>query len=175
MIKTPLTAIRVAAFCLPLALVASCGSGSESVQNTAVNFLPTALGSVTLDIEYPGAYQFVQTFRIELRSPTGYPQIGTEIIIDSPHTLYLEPNAVTCNQITFLCTVSPTATLLPHPYKTTTDSNGTAQITVQFNLFSNHTGDIPVIEAWSGTGYSAVSIPVSCGDSNDAAGTPKCL
>lgn len=174
MIKTPLSVVRVAAFCLPLALVASCGSGSEAVQGTSVKFYPAELGSIQLDIESAGAYQFMQTFRVELRSPSGYPQIGAEVTIESPHALYLEANAVTCDPLTSVCTITPGATPLPHPYVTTTDSNGTAQVTVLFNLYSNQTGDVSIIQAWSGTGYNAVSIPVTCGDS-DTTNTIECL
>jgi hypothetical protein len=173
MIKTPLSAVRVAAFCLPLVLLASCGSSwPEGVQGTDVNFTPANVGSVKLDIEYSGAYEFSQVFRIELRSPTGYPQIGAELTINSGHMVYAGAPIITCyNNV---CTVPPDLPI-SLPYKVITDSSGTATFTVRYDLYSNQTGDVGIIEAWSGTSYQSVSIPVECGDSDPAVGTPACL
>jgi hypothetical protein len=176
MIKKPLSVARVAAFCLPLALVASCGSSSwpEGVQGTTVNFNPSTLGSITLDIEYSGAYEFSQVFRIELLSPTGYPQIAAELMINSGHVVYAGAPIITCDKVTHVCILPPDLPI-SLPYKVITDSSGTATFTVRYDLYSNQTGDIPIIEAWSGTSYSSVSVPVECGDSDDTDGTPACL
>lgn len=174
MIKMSLSFVRIVVFYSGLALVASCGSSQpEAVQDTVINFLPSSLGEITLDIESSGAYQFSQIFSVELRSPTGYPQIGVELTINSPHTVYLGTPAIVCDELTSTCT-PPADAPLSLPYTVVTGSNGTAIFTVQYNLFSNQTGDVGIIEARSGTSYNSVSIPVSCGDS-DTSNTLECL
>lgn len=172
MIKTRLSVFRMATFCLPLMLVASCGSGGpEGVQGTIINFDPPSLGTLTLDIETIDSVDGVQTFRIEARSPSGYPQIGVDVLIRSAFAVYAGHPAVVCSSdaavpVTITCT-APGATPLDLGQLVQTGQNGTYEVTVIFTTSPAITGDITLIEAFSGTGYNFATITVACGDSVD--------
>ena len=150
MIKLPLSVVRVVAFCLPLALVASCGSGSEAVQGTVIIIRPIALAQNTA----PGvrASLVQELFTIELHSPTGYPQIDTQLLIETPGTLYVVDTSTT----------PWTYTVVPSSYTTTINSNGVFTVAVDFTSPPAATGDITVISAWSGTGYGRTNVTYTC-------------
>jgi len=158
MIETTLSRIRVAALCLPLALVASCGSGSEAVQNTVVNVDPSAVAQPTTPTV--GASLSQHIFTIELRSPTGYPQIGTELLVDTPSggTLYTVDTSTT----------PPTLTPVLSPYRTTTGSNGVATVALDFSVGPGANGAVTVLGIFSGTAYGNVNVTYTCGDDNTA-------
>ena len=148
MIKTPLSLIRVAAFCLPLALVASCGP--ESVPGSTVNIDPAALGQNTAPSTSASISQ--ELFTIELRSPTAYPQIDTNLTIDSPGLLYAVDTSTT--PFTF--------TQVTVPHLTTTNSNGVVTVAVSYTSAPAATGDVTVISAFSGTAYGRTNITYTC-------------
>jgi hypothetical protein len=187
MIKTPLSVVRVAAFCLPLALVASCGSGdSESIQSTTINIDPIEVAETTLDIESIDSLGDAQVFRIEARSPSGYSQVGVQILLRSGFTVYEGHPNVTCvvtqaydNTVTPVlraittCT-APGATPLDLSQPVTTGPNGAYEVTVVYSISPRITGDIGLIEAFSGTGYNSAKAVVKCGDA-DAATGDSCL
>ena len=171
MIKLPLLVVRVAAFCLPLALVASCGSGSgaESVQATTINISPTSVG-VSSVIQSPLVTDFfIQAYQVELRAPSGYPQIGTRVTIVNSGTLYdglvsIDPATITC--AAGVCTSSdPSLTELPRNhgvYETTTDSTGTVRATMIYAFDSGTKGTASVLEAFSGTSYNKTDAVFTC-------------
>ena len=168
MIKLPLSVVRVAAFCLPLTLVASCGSGSEAVQGTIINFDSSAIGQATT-AGVSGSNKTI--IRIEARSPTGNPQIGVKILIDSRYIVYDGHPTVDCSTIP--CT-APGHTPLTLPYTTTTGANGTYEVTVIYSWAGSIKGDFTAAEAWSGTGYGNAKITFTCTDPNAAGTTPDC-
>ena len=163
----PLSAVRVAVFCLPLVLIASCGEGSEAIQGTRVNISPISVG-VTSPASNPAVVSYIiQTYQIELRSPTGNAQINTNLTIANRGTLYagsvvIDRDNVTCTALA-VCTDS-TKTPQPSTYETTTDSNGSIRVTMLFGFISGADGTATVLEALSGTGYGKTDIIFTCVD-----------
>ncbi len=155
MIKMPLSIIRVAALCLPLALVASCGTESEAVQGTVVNIDPPAVGQ---QVPANGTSSIVdEIFTIEAMSPSGYPQVGVQMIVSSPGVLSDVDKS------------SGTAVITPkgaagETYIVTTDSNGVYTVAVSFTSGVGADGDVTILSAWSGTGYNRVNITYECFD-----------
>lgn len=156
MIETTLSRVRVAALCLLLALVASCGSGSEAVQNTVVNIDPPAVGQA---VPANGTSSIVnEVFTIEAKSPSGYPQIGVQMMVSSPGVLSTVDKSVSPTVFTPMGAAGNT-------YIVTTDSNGVYTIAVSFTSSIGADGDVTILSAWSGTGYNRVNITYECVDS----------
>ena len=174
MIKMPLSAfLRVVAFCLPLALVASCGgagsSGSEAVQSTITTINPVSVGVTSPTTSALVPLYVVQQYQITLRSPTGDTQIGTKVTIISSGLLYagfvvVDDAAVTCTApTTGPATCTNTAlTPLSSVYETITDSNGTVRVTLLFPFYSGSKGTATVLESFSGTSYGKTDIVFTC-------------
>lgn len=166
MIKTPLSLIRVAAFCLPLTLAASCG-GESTTQNNTINLDPVSVGQpTTLGI----AGNNKEIFRIESRSPTGNPQIGVEIVIDSQYIVYAGHPTVVCAPT---CTVQAGVLPLTLPYTAKTDSTGTYEVTVIYSWGTAINGTFTAVQAFSGTGYGNANIVFTCTDP-DPTNAPAC-
>lgn len=162
MVKMPMSVIRAAAFCLPLALVASCGSGPEAVQGTTVNFMPSQFGQATT---LGTAGSNVKYMTVAALSPTGYPQIGVKLVIDSQYIVYEgHPDVASLPGLTPLT--------LPYP-DAITSSNGTYDITVLYSWGTAINGDFTAAEAWSGTGYGNSTVTYTCTDP-DTATAPAC-
>lgn len=163
--------LRVAA-CLPLVLIASCGSGTEAVQGTTVNLNPPGIGQATT-AGVSGSNGNI--FRIEVRSPSGYPQIGVEVTIDSQYIVYAGRPIIDC--ATIPCTAAG-ATPLQLPYTTTTDQNGYVEVTVVYSWniapVVSTEGEFTAVEAFSGTGYGNSNITYTCTDPNAAGTAPDC-
>lgn len=188
MIKMPLSVVHVAVFCLPLALVASCGGSGEpeGVQATVIDFDPDNIATITLDIESIDSLGAAQIFRVEARSPTGYPQIGVDLYLSSGFTVYAGRPPVTCVETqaydgtvsprigTITTCSAPGATPLDLTKPVKTGPNGTYELTVVYSVSPFVTGDITVIEAFSGTGYNSANAVVECGDAVDP-GDYECL
>lgn len=179
MIKMPVSAIRVAVFCLPLALVASCGSGTEAVQGTKINISPVSVGSIDTVIAAAVPLYFVQEYQIELRSPNGYAQTGTSVTIVSSGLLYdgfviIDPTAVTCTG----STTTPAActntgqTPVPSVYQTTTDGTGIVRVTLLFPFYSGSDGTVTVLEAFSGSAYGKTDAVFKCVDASTTVTCP---
>lgn len=172
---------HIAAVCLPLTLITSCGAGStEAVQGTTINIDPSAPGQATT-LGFFGSNSSI--FRIEARSPSGTPQINVGILIDSQYTVYAGHPTVDCvavfdsavppNFLGNTCT-APGATPLTVPYETTTGQNGTYEVTVIYSWGSGGiSGSFTAVQAWSGTGYGASNITFTCADP-DTATAPAC-
>jgi hypothetical protein len=145
MIKSPLSVVRIAVFCLPLALVASCGSGSQAVEGTIIKFGPDAFTQLThTSPGLPSTLDHLHTLvTISLLSQTGYPQIGTQLTVDTSGTLYIVDNST--NPVTY--------TAVATPYVTTTDSSGTLAVALDFSVPAGTTGAVTVLYAISGTAY----------------------
>jgi hypothetical protein len=175
MIKLPLSVVRVAALCLPLALVASCGSGTEAVQGTKININPISVAVSSPITAAATVVYIVQGYQIELRSPSGAAQVNTKVSLVSRGTMYsglpviLDANVV-CTGSAVLpaeCT-DPTlaATRLPNSYEATTDSAGRVQVMMIFAFFSGADGTVTDLEAFSGTGYGKTDVVLTCVDSS---------
>lgn len=169
MMKKPLTLAGIAISCLYLA---SCGSSSEGVNNTVINFDPLGIGQATTA---GSAGSNGQIFRVEVRSPTGYPQIGVNVTIDSQYTVYAGRPIIDCSTIP--CTAAG-ATPLTLPYTTTTGQNGYVEFTVVYSWnippVVSVKGDFTAIEAFSGNGYGNAKITFTCSDPNATGTTPDC-
>jgi hypothetical protein len=162
MISTPLSWVRVAACCLALALVASCGhSGTEAVQGTTVTISPAVIGvPVTESI---GNALVQQLYDIQLKAPNGQAQINVQFTIDTAGTVYEVDKSTT------------PFTLIPHtpPYLTKTGSTGVETVAIDFAVPAAFSGDITVLEVFSGTAYGESHVSVTCTDS-DSAVPPAC-
>jgi len=159
MIKMPFSAVRASAFCIPLLLVASCGTGSEGVQNTFVALDPPGWGQATT-LGLSGSN--VQYVRVEAMAPNGLPQIGVRMIIDSQYVVY-------AGRPTSLVGLTP----LTLPYETTTSANGTVDFTVLYSWGTAISGDFTALQAWSGTGFGRTNITFTCTDP-DTLNPPEC-
>lgn len=156
MIKKAQTAVRGAIFCLPMALLAGCGSGgSEAVQGTVVNIDPSSLGQ---NVTVGNTSSIVtEEFTIELRSPTGNTQNRVNLSIYSPGILF------------FVDTSANPHTYIPmggagNTYEVTTDSNGVYTTAVSFTSPVSADGDVTILSARSSTGYNRVNITYTCVD-----------
>jgi hypothetical protein len=164
MICTPLSWVRVAACCLALALVASCGnSGTEAVQGTIVSINPAVIGVPVT--ETTGSILNQQLYTIELKAPNGQAQVNVQMTIDLPNggTVYEVQN----NSTGF--------TLIPHtpPYLTKTRGTGVETVAIDFAVPGAFSGDITVLEVFSGTAYGESHVAVTCTDS-DPSTPPAC-
>lgn len=184
--KKTLTGVRVVVFYLPLMLITSCGSGGpEAVQNTVINIDPSNLGTIGLSVEYYDSVDYSQVMRIEARSPTGYPQQGVNLLIDSAFLVYEGHPTVTCSVTQAYdpgppvvgeistCT-APGATPLESPFTVTTGQNGYYEVTVIYSVSPFFTGDIGALQAWSGTGYNSASFTSECLDPLTSGGRAEC-
>lgn len=149
--KMTLSLFRVAAFCLPLGLVTSCGSGSEAVEGTVITINPseTTQPSGT-------ASSNIAEYTVVARSPTGYGQSGIVISIGSPYRVFDGLADYSCDPITLVCTLNNTE-LLP-PIQVTTDGAGTYDVTVLYDWAANQEGTVTALEARSGTSYGKADI-----------------
>ena len=153
MIKMRLPVVRIAAFCLPLTLVASCGSGTEAVQGTVINIDPTATAQ-TVPFGSPGTITNSR-YRIELRSPSGEAQAGVTLLISSPWVL----SAVDTSTVpTTFTPMGPAGT----GYTVTTDNYGTYTVAVTYTSGLTPVGDVTILSVWSGTAYNRVNITYTC-------------
>lgn len=168
-----MSAIRVAVFCLLSALVVSCGStGTEAIQGTIINIDPPGAGQATT--AGVAGTNYIR-YRVEARSPSGYPQLGVDVTIDSQYIVYAGRPVMDCSSNP--CTAAG-ATPLALPYTTTTGQNGYVEVTVvyRWNIppVVSVKGDFTAIQAFSGTGYGNSNITFSCSDPNATGTAPDC-
>lgn len=154
MIKTPLSWVRVAAFCLPLALVTSCGS--EAVQDTTISISPVDVG-VNIGPTSPAGDTPIsqKVYTIQLRAPNGIAQVDTEILIDSSGLLYDVDSSSGVAIFTLAPTVNGT-------YRVKTNSNGVYTIAVDFTVTGGPTRDVTIFEVFSGTAYAKTDAIATC-------------
>ena len=154
MIKTPLSLIRVAAFCLPLALVASCGS--EAVQNSTIVISPVDVLVLIGPTSPAGDATIIQDiYTIQVRSPSGNAQVGTEILIDSSALLY----DVDSSSGTAVFTLAPTVN---GTYRVRTNSNGVYTIAVSYTISGGPSRGVTIFEVFSGTAYGKTDAIARC-------------
>ena len=166
MIKKAFTVVRVAAFCLPLALVSSCG-GSEGVQGSTVVFSPADVGVLVGPTSPVGDATVIQDiYTIQLRSPSGYPQTDTEMLIVSGATLY----DVDSSSGTVVFTLAPTVN---GTYRVRTNSNGVYTIAVSYIVGGGASRSATIMEVFSGTAYGKTDAIIRCVDP-DPANPPAC-
>jgi hypothetical protein len=168
MIETTLSRVRVAALCLPLALVASCGSGSSN------NSAPAAPAGSTITVspdEVPWEVTLAACtntvmqdtyFNILVRDPSGVPLpgVGIDISLDlspgtfipPPQVMYLYDDLDGDGFYTNLISAYPT------PYYTKTGSSGTKVLRVQYDLGGcTYAGNLNV---FSGPAFGSANISV---------------
>jgi len=170
MIKTPLSLIRAVAFCLPLALVTSCGSGSGSPTPGAPeaptgSTLTVSPDAVPWDIgSSPCDYSVLQDtyFNIVARDPNGAALAGIGLRV----SLALAPGTVI-----FTPPYTPmflyddldgdgfyTDLITSFPHYTTTGGSGTKLLRVQYDLSCAYAGNLDV---FSGPAYGTANISVT--------------
>ena len=156
MIKMPLSAVRVAVFCLPLVLVASCGSGSEAVQGSTVVFSPVDV-AVPIGPATPSGDATVTQgiYTVQLRAPSGAAQVDTEILIDSGGLLY----DVDSSSGTAVFTLAPTVN---GTYRVRTGANGVYTIAVSYTVLGGPSRDVTILEVFSGTAYGKTDAILTC-------------
>ena len=155
MIKTPLSVVRVAAFCLPLALVASCGSGSQAGQGSEIHLNPDAVAQA---VPSNGTSSIAnEEFTIEVRSASGTSQVGIDVSIDSPGILSFVDTSVTPHTYTPMGAAGNT-------YIVNTGGNGVYTVAVSITSGIGASGDVTILSAWSGSAYNRVNITYTCFD-----------
>lgn len=158
MIKLPLSVVRVAVFCLPLALVAGCGPGGGYTAPTAPpgSTITVSPGDVPWTVAVgacTNADMQDTIFNIAVKSPSGTPLTGVGIAVNlvlAPgsavpglQTMYLYDDlggdGLYTDQITVL------------PYYTQTGSSGTKMLMVRYDLGGCEFGGN--LDVFSGTAY----------------------
>jgi hypothetical protein len=148
MTKPSLSIARALAFCLPLALIGSCGAPTGA----KITFTPSA---TTITTGGPIDYGF-NNYRITVLAANGIPLAGVKLTIIGAGDLY-EGIILAMD-----CTADPCVPLsgqpaLGQPYEATTDSNGIYDLTVAFP-FGTAGSTITTVEAFSGNAYGNVDI-----------------
>lgn len=167
MIKLSLSVVRVAAFCVPLVLVASCGSGSgaQAVQGSKIVISPDATAQ-TVIVGNTGVIT-TKPYTITLLSPTGYPEIGVDLLISSPGFLYFADTSV--DPVTF----APLGAM-GSSHTVTTDGSGKYTVAVSYTSGTTPKGDVTILNVWSGTSYNRVNITYTCQDDTSVVPTVTC-
>lgn len=163
MIKTPLSVVRVAAFCLPLALVASCGSESGAPANSTITVSPDEVswkvnaGPGCAGTEFHDTY-----FTIAVKNPSGAPLSGVDIRVSldlAPGTYVTYPTMLlfdTSDGVTYNVPITA------YPYFTTTNSVGAKMLMVRYELDAGciYAGNLNV---FSGTSFGSANIRIEEG------------
>ena len=150
--KLPLSLFRVAAFCLPLGLVTSCGSGSEATVGTVITINPSQTNQPSAIAD-----SNIVHYRVTARSRTGYAQSGIVISLGSPYAVFDGEPDVTCDTTTPpVCTLNNAE--LSYPIQVTTNGSGTYDVTVLYTWDAGQTGTVTALEAHSGTSYGKADI-----------------
>jgi hypothetical protein len=169
MIKMPLSVVRVAAFCLPLTLVASCGSESGAPANSTITVSPDeVIWAVTLSTCDNSVLQDTY-FNIVVKDPSGALMIGTDISVSlalTPGTLIVPPPPVGFPPLMYLYDdldgdglyLNPVTVF---PYYTKTGNFGSKMLRVQYDLSGcTYGGNLDV---HSGSAYGSANIKVEEG------------
>lgn len=177
MTRTPFHFAQVIAFCAPLALVTSCGKGTEAVQGTTVLINPDAWGQQTNSLN-PTCHK-VLYFQVSAISPTGYPQIGAAFQIDSPNAFEIYDGWVPTSAIIPFGTCGETVDKtkfapLVQPFTATADNSGNYRLTVDYSWTGGVKAVATAVEAFSGTGYGKTDITFTCTDGNAVGTAPDC-
>lgn len=154
MIKKTLTVVRVVAFCLPLALVASCGS--EAVQNSTIVISPVDVLVLIGPTSPAGDATIIQDiYTIQVRAPNGIAQVDTEILIDSGALLYDVDSSSGVAIFTLAPTVNGT-------YRVRTNSNGVYTIAASHTVSGGASRNVTIFEVFSGTAYGKTDAIARC-------------
>jgi hypothetical protein len=168
MIKLPLSVVRVAALCLPMMLVASCGSGDNAPNGGTIISSPTGY---TVSVPYTGAGTIFQSspfsFTISLKTASGAPVSDTAVyVIASLDPTFSVPTQIYVTDTSTGITTGPITITAPYPVYT--DVAGAIQIGVSIPLYSDSSyGD--TISFASGNLRVNDTITVEC--TNSTAGT----
>jgi hypothetical protein len=161
--KKPQSVVSVAAFCLPLLLVASCGSEQGAPPGSTVTVSPDEVPwAVTLAACDNSVMQDTY-FNIVVKSPSGAPLTGVDIrvslalapgtfVVPAPSVpvMYLYDDLDGDDIYTDLITV--------FPHFTNTGSSGTKMLRVQYDLTGcTYAGNLDV---FSGSSYGTAHISV---------------
>jgi len=181
MIKLPLSTIRAAALCLPLTLLASCGSGTEAVPGSVLTINPVSVTVAATQLDSPPTpvYYTTQAYQLTLKSPSGYPQVGVEatILIKAPALIYkdnivIDPANVVCvgnndpMSGPFVAPQCVDTTLIPLPsvYKAKSDSSGNIRVTMIYAFFGGEAGTDSPLEIISGSNFGKTDVVLACAD-----------
>lgn len=163
MIKKPLFVVRVAAFCLPLALVASCGGGDGSAALPG-NTITIQATTTTWNVAFlaPAGFQ-TEPVLISLKSRTGF-QLGTNdihVLLDLSPGTYTGPAAMRLFDETSPGSNNYTTELVTMPYTTQTDASGNKVLMLTMDLTggSSYKG---VLYVYSGSVVGTSTFEVKC-------------
>jgi hypothetical protein len=136
MIKMPLSVVRVAAFCLPLALVASCGGSDDNAPNGGtITSSPSGYTSTVIFNNVGGVFAGgPYSFTISLKTASGVPVTNTAIYVIAPQ----DPPSMVPTQIWVTDTstgVTSGPITIVAPYPVDTDAAGTIQIQVSIPVY----------------------------------------
>ena len=159
MIKIPLSVVRVAAFCLPLALVAGCGT--EAPPGSIITVTPDLKEWVISLVTCDNSDMQDTWFNIAVKSPSGTPLAGVDIRVSLDLTLGTFITPPPSYSAMFLYDTSDDGvTYVPitaFPYYTKTGSYGTKTLRVQYDLSCTYAGDL---EVTSGSSFGSANISV---------------
>ncbi len=158
MIKTPLSIIRAAACCLPLALLASCGAEQGAAPGSTVKVTPEKVDwTVGPPVGCPGTDFHDTYFDISVKNPGGAPAAGVDVSV----TLDLAPGTYVTTPVMLLFDSSDGSTynipITAYPYFTVTNGAGVKKLMVRYELIGGCTyaGNL---NAYSGSSFGSANI-----------------
>jgi hypothetical protein len=156
MTKTPLSAVRVAAFCL---LLAGCGEENGAPTGSTITVSPDlkdwTIGAVACDnSEMQSTF-----FNIVVKNPNGIPMTGVDIRVSLDLTLgtFITPSPGYAAMYLYDDDVSTTDPITTFQYFTKTGAAGAKTLRVQYDLTCTYAGDL---EVHSGSSFGSAHISV---------------
>lgn len=132
--------------------LASCGTEDGAPNLGTVEFAPVGW-ALTLPAN-AGLVQIDDYVRVTVRTPTGQPMTRVNVQINALNICQGFVDPATCPIL------NPTGL----PVILETDDFGGVNVTFSYFLTGGSTGDVTVIQAWSGTAYNRANVEVECVD-----------
>jgi len=164
MINNPLPWLRIMTFCLPLALVASCGGGGTgqgpvAAPGSKITVTPEKVDwTVGTAVGCPGTDFHDTYFDIFVKSPSGSPASNVEVRV----SLDLAPGTYITTPVMYLYDtaddgITYNVLVTSYPYYTTTNNVGVKTLMVRYELIAGCTyaGNLNV---YSGSAYGVANI-----------------
>lgn len=143
---------RTALVALSAVGLASCGTQDGTPNLGTVEFAPVGW---TLSLPAnAGAVQIFDLVRVTVRTPTGQPMTKVSVQIQAATICEGFADPATCTVL------NPTG--LPVTFET--DDFGGVNVTFSYFLNGGDSGEVTVIQAWSGTAYNRANVEVECVD-----------
>jgi hypothetical protein len=143
---------RTALVALSAASLASCGTQEATPNLGTVEFAPIGW-TLTLPAN-AGLVQVFDLVRVTVRTPTGQPMTKVNVQIQAATLCEGFVDPATCTVL------NPTG--LPVTFET--DDFGGVDVTFSYFLTGGDSGEVSVIQAWSGTAYNRANVEVECVD-----------